>query len=241
MTFWIAIACLVAGSSQQHAHTTAAKQVSPAWRAGVVAGAVLLAGAYYLYAWRPVWSATVKMQDALLAASTGQFEKAHEYLDAAFAADPLSSAAANLNGRLYLQQYETARQKLPDLLDKAAACLRNAIEANPADYKNYEKLAQVYSQGQRWQDAHDWYLKAAEHYPGSERLWFRLGQTAEPLGKPDAALAYYTKTVQIEESYQQQFRRMYPTREKVISRLGEKDLAIARKRIAELSSRAENK
>ena len=124
------------------------------------------------------------------------------------------------------------------LCGSAARYLRQAIKANPADYKSYEKLALVYGYWQRWQDAHDWYLKAAELYPGSERLWFKLGQVDEQLGKPDAALTYYTKAVQIEESYQQQFRRMYPTREKVISRLGETELATARKRIEELSHKA---
>lgn len=241
MTFWVAMACLVAGNSPQRADAPAARQLPPAWRAGIIAGAVLLAGAHYFYVWRPVWSTTVKMQNALQAASAGQFDRAHSDLDAAFAVDPLSSITANLNGRLYLQQYETARQKQPELLEQATRYLRKAIDANPADYRNYEKLALAYSQWQRWQDAHDWYLKAAELYPGCERLWFKLGQAADQLGKSDAALTYYTKAVEIEESYQQQFRRMYPERPKVISRLGDKDLAIARKRIEELSSQAENK
>jgi hypothetical protein len=237
MTFWVTMACLVAGSSQQHADAPVARHTSPAWRAGVIACAVLLAGVYYLCVWHPVWSTTVKMQDALHAASSGQFEQAHETLDAAFAADPLSPTAANFNGRLYLQQYEMSRQKQPDLLDRAAACLRQAIDANPADYKNYEKLAQAYNLEGRWQDAHDWCLKAANLYPGCERLWLKLGQTAEQLGKPGEALGYYTKAVQIEDVYQQQFRRMYPTREKVISRLGDKNLAIAKRRIEELSNK----
>lgn len=238
MTFWIAMACLVAGSSQQPADAPPAGRVAPAWRAAVITGAVLLAGTYYAFVWRPVWTATTRMQIAMNAASAGRFEQAHEDLDAAFAADPHSSAAANLNGRLYLQEYEQAGQKRPELIERAIRCLRDAIAADPADYKNYEKLAMAYAQGQRWQDAHGWLLKAAELYPGCDRLWFKLGQTADQLGKPDAALTYYTKTVQIEESYQRQFRRMYPDREKVISRLGDKDLGAARKRIEELSSQA---
>ncbi len=238
MTFWVTIACLVAPGPRQRADTPAARQAPPRWRAAVVAGAVLLGGAYYLYILRPVWSTTTKIQNALRAASAGEFDRAHEDLETAFAIDPLSSVTANFNGRLYLQQYEMARPKQPELLEQAVKCLRQAIEANPADYRNYEKLALAYSYWPRSQDAHDWYLKAAELYPGCERLWFKLGQTAEQLGKPDAAITYYTKAVQIEEAYQQQFRRMYPTREKVISRLGEKDLATARKRIEELSNKA---
>jgi tetratricopeptide (TPR) repeat protein len=238
MTFWVVMACLVAGNSEPRPDAPTVRQTSHVRRVGIIAAAVVLMAVYCLYVWRPVWSTTVKVQDAMLAASTGQFDRAHDALNAAFAADPLSSTPANFNGRLYLQQYEMARQKQPALLEKAAGCLRQAIDANPADYKNYEKLAQVYSQEQRWQDTYDWYLRAAERYPGCERLWFRLGQAAEQLGQPQAALGYYTKAVQIEEAYQQQFRRMYPTREKVISRLGEKELATARKRIEELSNKA---
>ena len=238
MTFWVMMACLVAGNSPQRPDSPAVRQTSRARRVGIIVVAVVLMGIYYFYVWRPVWSATVNVQDAMTAASTGQFDRAHAALDAASAADPLSSTAANFNGRLYLQQYEMARQKQPALLDKAAGYLRQAIDANPADYKNYEKLAQVYAQAQRRQDTYDWYLKAAELYPGCERLWFRLGQVAEQLGKPEAALGYYTRAVRIEEAYQQQFRRMYPAREKVISRLGEKELATARKRIEELSNKA---
>jgi O-antigen ligase len=238
MTFWVAMACLIAGNSQQRTDAPTVGKASPAWRTGIVAGTVLLAVIYYFFAWRPVWTTTIKMQDAMRAASVGQYEQAHSDLDAATAADPFSATAANFNGRLYLQQYDMAGQKRPNLLDKAATSLRQAIDVSPADYKNYEKLAMAYGQGQRWQDAHDWYLKATELYPGCERLWFKLGQAAEQIGRPDAALAYYMKAVQIEESYQQQFRRMYPEREKVISRLGDKDLSIARKRIEELSSKA---
>ena len=241
MTFWVVMACLIAGNAQQHPDSAAVRQTAPAWRVGVIAAAVVLMGVYYLYVWRPVWSTTVKVQDAMAAASAGQFDRAHAALDAASAADPLSSTPANFNGRLYLQQYEMARQKQPALLDRAAQYLRQAVEQNPADYKNYEKLAQVCALGQRWQDAYDWYLKATERYPGCERLWFRLAQAAEQLGKPEAALGYYIKAVQIEEAYQQQFRRMYPTRDKVISRLGDRDLTIARKRIEELSGQSANR
>lgn len=237
MTLWVVIACLVANDSEPHPQSPMIGAASPARRAGVIAIAVLLMAVYCIWVWRPVWSTTVKIQDAMAAISTGEFDRAHEALEAASTADPLSATAANTNGRLYLQQCEAAKSKRSDLLDKAIQCLRRAIDANPADYKSYEKLAQAYAQGQRWQDAYDWYLKAVARYPGSERLWFRLGQTAEQLGQPDAALGHYERAVRVEEAYQQQFHRMYPDREKVISRLGEKDLATARRRIEELSNK----
>ncbi len=82
---------------------------------------------------------------------------------------------------------------------------------------------------------YDWYLKAVQLYPGSDRLWFGLAQAAERLGLRDAALSHYQKAVEIEDSYRRQFRQMYPQREKIVSRLGEQDYRLARKRIEELS------
>jgi len=211
----------------------------PALRPAVVAISLVLLGLYYLYVWRPVSNATGEIQQAQRAISAGQFDQAHEFLDAAFAADRLSAVPPGLNGRLYVQEYEQAGQRRPDLLEKAIRCFRKAIDTNPADYKSYEKLAQAYSAMRQWPQAYEWYAKAASLYPGCERLWFRLAQAAEQFGRTDDALAGYTKAVGIEESYQQQFRRMYPNREKVISRLGDEDLAVARKRIAELSKQTE--
>jgi tetratricopeptide (TPR) repeat protein len=236
MTLWVVTACLVAAHPSQQPDSSDIRRNVPALRPAVVVISLVLLGLYYLCVWQPVWNATGEMQQAQRAVSAGQFDQSHEFLDAAFAADPLSAVPLNLNGRLYVQQYEQTGQKRPDLLEKAIRCFRRAIDTNPADYKSYEKLAQVYSQGQRWHDAYTWYMRAAESYPGCERLWFKLGQAAEQIGAPGTALDCYTKAVDIEESYQQQFRRMYPNREKVISRLGDEDLAIARKRMEELSN-----
>jgi tetratricopeptide (TPR) repeat protein len=233
--FWIAMACLAAGS-RTRPDEAAPTRLQPAWQAVVIVVALVSLASYGLYVWRPVWSATVHIQKAQDEADLGLFDPAHDDLSAAFRADPLSATAVDLNGRLYVQQYARSGQNQPRLLDRAAQCFRKAVAANPADYKDYEKLAQVYLGMQRWQDAYNWYLKAAELYPGCERLWFRLGQVAEQLGKTDDALVFYTKAVQIEESYQQQFRRMYPSRENVISRLGDEELLVARKRIAEISN-----
>jgi O-antigen ligase len=232
--FWIAMACLVDGS-RPRPDKSAAHKLALAWRLVAVAVVLVLLVAYNLFVWRPVWLATARIQKAQGEVTVGLFDQAHDDLAAAFDADPLSTTALDLDGRLYAQQYAQLGRGQPRLLDKAAQCFRKAVAVNPADYKDYEKLAQVYVELQRWQDAYNWYLKAAELYPGCERLWFRLAQSAEQLGKTNGALTYYTKAVQIEESYEQQFRRMYPQREKVISRLGDADLLAARTRIAELS------
>ena len=121
------------------------------------------------------------------------------------------------------------------MLDEAARCLREAIHRNPADYKNYEKLARVYTCLGQPPQAYETYLRAAALYPGCERLWFELAQAAEQLGKPGLALCHYVKAVEIEDSYRQQFHQMYPDREKIVSRLGDREYRFAKRRIEELS------
>ncbi len=168
-------------------------------------------------------------------ASTGGYDLAHQRLDEAVRADALSPVAANFNGRFYLQQYEQTREKRPVLLEEAARSFNKAIERNPANYKHYENLAMVYTLLGQPQKAYDWYLRAAGLYPGRERLWFELAQTAEKLGQAGLALCHYAKAVEIENSYREQFRQMYPDREKIASRLGDKEYQLAQKRIEELS------
>lgn len=235
MTLWILLACLVASRLPPRAVTATASPRSPALKMAVLAGAALLLGGYYFYAWRPVCRATVGIRRAQDAVARGQFDLAHHYLDAAAAADPLAPVAANLNGRLYVQQYEMTGGSSPALLEKAARSFREVIAANPADYKNYENLAMVYNQLGQPAQAYDWFLKAVARYPGRGRLWFELANTAERLDRPGAALDHYRKAVAIEDSYRRQFRTMYPDREKTVSRLGEQDYEQARRRIEELA------
>ena len=118
------------------------------------------------------------------------------------------------------------------LLEQAAISFQEAIARSPADYKNYEKLAIVYDRLGKPEEAYSWYLQAAELYPGCERLCFELGQLAERLGRPDAALGHYVRAVEIENHYREQFRTMYPEREQVVSRLGERQYRLAQERIA---------
>ena len=235
MAFWVVVACLVAMSVPQQ---EAVRVARPPGRMGKPAllglGAVLL-GCYGLFVWRPPCLTALAMHQAQHAASLGGFDTAHARLAAATSADPLSPVAAGFNGRLYLQQYEQTRDKRPALLEEAARCFSKAIERNPASYKNYENLATAYARLGQPQKAYDWYLKAAGLYPGREWLWFELAQTAEKLGRPGIALCHYVKAVEIEKSYQEQFRQMYPHREKTVSRLGDKEYQHAQRRIEELS------
>jgi len=234
LTFWILTACLAATRLQRSTSPSVSTPSAPVLKAAALGTASLLLVSYLCLVWKPVYDTTVSIQRAQHAISGGHFDDAHRLLDTALAADPLSPVVANMDGRLYLLHYEKAARQ-PGLLEEAARCFRKAIEANPADYKNYEKLALVYDRMGEKQKAYDCYLKAAQLYPGCDRLWFGLAQAAEQLGLRDAALSHYRRAVEIEDGYRRQFRQMYPEREKVVSRLGEQDYQLARKRIGELS------
>ncbi|MCL5281748.1 MAG: O-antigen ligase family protein [Planctomycetes bacterium] len=235
MAFWVVIACVAALRVQQRDGLRVAAPHGRPGRLLILGTAALLLGSYGFYVWRPACITAMALHQAQRAVSAGGYDAAHHRLEAAAEADPLSPVAANFNGRLYLQQWEQTRERQSALLEEAARCFSQAIERNPASYKNYENLALVYSRLGQPQKAYDWYLRAAGLYPGRERLWFELAQTAEKLGRAGLALCHYTKAVEIENSYRKQFRQMYPDREKIVSRLGDKEYQYAQKRIEELS------
>ncbi|MHC4563952.1 MAG: tetratricopeptide repeat protein, partial [Planctomycetota bacterium] len=234
-TVWMILACLVAaGHGTPDAPEPAARPARPVAKVAAGAGAILLL-AYVLFVWRPVYATTTRMQQAQSAAATGRFDRAHQLLAAASQADPLCAAPAYLDGRLYRQQYQRTGRQRPDLLEAAARRFQEALAVNSADYKNYEKLGDVSSELRQWREAYDWYVKAADLYPGSGRLSFKAARVAEMLGEVEAALRYYQRAVEIEDSYRRQFRQMYPEREKVVSRLGEEQYGLARQRIEQIT------
>ncbi len=235
MAFWTCMACLIAARPRRPSGDSISIRSAPVLRLTALAAAVVLLGAYCHFVWWPVTITAANVQRAQQAISAGRFDAAHRHLEAAVAADPFSAVAASLNGRLYMRQYEQTPRKPPALLEQAARYYQEAMERNPADYKNYENLALAYSQLGQHEKAYDWYLRTTELYPGCERLWFELAGAAEELGKTDATLTYYRKAVEIEESYRRQFRQMYPERDTVVSRLNPEDYRLARQRVEELS------
>jgi tetratricopeptide (TPR) repeat protein len=209
---------------------------TPPVKAMAVGVAIVLLGSYGWLVWKPALDTTMTIHRAQQATAAGRLDEAHRILETAMEVDPLSPVLPNLSGRIYLHHYEQTSPRQPALLEKAARCFQKAIDRSPADYKNYEKLAITYGRMGEKQKSYDWYRKAADLYPGCDRLWFELAQAADGLGQTAEALQDYGKAVEIEDAYRRQFRRMYPDRERVVSRLGEAEYQLAHKRIRELSA-----
>jgi hypothetical protein len=256
--FWAIAACLIALDFQQNSRPMfVLKPASFARILSVASGLVLIWG-YFNYALVPVAKTSARNQQAV---RQGQpFEYAHQLLFQAAEQDPLDPTALNLNGRLYLQHYNDLLPRLasrdaeartpnaqPALLKKAEACFFAAIARDNADFKNYEKLSEVYTllaKNSPKQEKIDWLnyaidnlWSAVERYPTSDRLRFELAEIAEQLDKTDIAVAQYEKAVEIEDAYRNQFRIMYPGRE-IFSRLGEEKYKNAKQRIKYLTGQS---
>lgn len=232
MAFWLVMACLIASRRPRQIQLSA---ISSQSKTIVSFLALALLVVFWQYVWRPAYQVTTYVQRAYQAALMGRFDSAHRLVETARQADPLNPVPLSVGGHLYVQHYEATFPKEPALLEEAARSLHQAIEANPTDYKAYERLGLVYTTLERHQDAYEWYTQVVERYPGSGRLWLQRAQAAEQIGKLDVALAAYSRAVQIEDAYRRQFRQMYPEREEVVSRIGEDNYRFAKERIAELS------
>jgi len=242
--FWAIAACLIALDFQQNSRPMFV--LKPALFARILSAAagLLLIWGYFNYALVPVAKTSSRIQQAI---RQGQpFGYAHQLLFQAAEQDPLDPTALNLNGRLYLQHYNETPNAPPALLKKAEACFFAAIARDNADFKNYEKLSEVYTllaKTKPVQEKNDWLnyaidnlWSAVERYPTSDRLRFELAEIAEQLDKTDIAVAQYEKAVEIEDAYRNQFKVMYPNKE-IFSRLGEEKYKNAKQRIKYLSER----
>jgi O-antigen ligase len=240
-TLWAIIACLIAQDFQDRPHRQLIVSVPPFAKALCTIGILILAWACLVCAFVPVAKATGSIRRALR-----EPEFADRLLDQAADYDRLDLVALDLNGRLHLHRYREQAAKQPALLKQAAQCFLAAADRNPVDYKNHERLTEVYtllaqnSLGQERADclnkAFDAAARAVELYPGSGRLRVNLAKLAEDLGKTKAAVEHYRKAIEIEKAYRRQFQVMYPGRE-IFSRLGEQKYQFARQRIEELTDR----
>lgn len=229
-TFWVILACLIALGFGHKSRRQFVVKPALFTRVLVTAGGLVIVWAYLNYAFVPVAKAGANIKLAMQGLGY-----THELLDEAAKDDPLDPSALNLNGRLYLQDYNDTGKKQPVLLEKAEKCFLNAIERNEASFKNYDKLSTVYRLLGDTQKAYDFGLEAAKRYPGSGRLQFELGEIAEQLGKTALAIGHYKEAVMIEDKYRRQFQRMYSERDKIVSRLGKEKYRKAKQQIENLS------
>ncbi len=232
--FWMMVACMVALDRMGTNRAVILFRPSGAMRVAIAAGvAAIFIGCLY-YAVIPVVRAGSCQQRAMR-----DIGLRHQLLDRASRADALSPEHDNLHGRAYLQQYRDTAQSDTKLPTNAAECFMSAVGKDAANFKNYEKLADVYllladragaGQAETYLSmAFDNLLLAIERYPEMDRLHLKLAQTAERLGRDDMAVAHYQKTVDIEDAFRGQFRIMYPGDE-LVSRLGKEAYDMARQK-----------
>jgi O-antigen ligase len=241
---WAVIACLIALDSSRKGRPRLVMKANPFVRLTAAAAVSVLIWAYFGYALLPVARSSTKIQQAQQVTSYGGLEQAHSLLAAAAEDDYYNPSVPSLNSRLYLYHFEISGKRDRQLLAKAEDCLLEAISRNSADYRHFERLAEVYTllaatsaaeeKSNHLNKAFDNACRAVELYPGGGRLRVELAKIAEQLGKADLAVEQYKKAIEIEDSFREQFRLMYPGQE-IISRLGEEKYKNAKQRIKLLS------
>ncbi|MBN2592290.1 MAG: O-antigen ligase family protein [Sedimentisphaerales bacterium] len=249
-TFWAMIACFIAIDYQTKSRQPIVLTPKPFVKILIVTAALVTCWTYFSYVFVPVAKSTTKVRQANVAMMAGQYERAHEFLRKAAADDALSFSALSLNGRLYLDQYEMMLDKDRDLLLRAESCLKTAIGRNSAEFKNFERLTDIYrllaetSTGQEkaeWLDkAFEAASQAIERYPGCGRLHFKQAQIADQMGNTEIATEQYRRAIEIEDEYRAQFRQIYPERQDVVSRIDKNMYLYAKERVEDLAGKSDN-
>ncbi|UCE98659.1 MAG: O-antigen ligase family protein [Planctomycetota bacterium] len=244
MTFWAVIASLIALDLREKSRRQFVLRPAAFAKVIVVAGGVVITWTYLNYCLVPVVKSTSKIKKASQVAAESRFTQAYNLLNSAAKDDSLSSLALSLNGRLYFQNASSLDTGRRDLLMRSETAFLAAIQRNPADFKNFERLTKVYSllaETSPEQERNNWLNKAfdaawtaTELYPGLARLRLELAGIADKLDKTDIAISQYHKAIEIEDSFRMQFQVMYPGR-KIFSRLGENEYDFAVERVNELS------
>lgn len=193
----------------------------------------------------PVVKSSSKINAAIKAEAIGSYQQAHILFTEAAEVDPLSTMAPYLNGQLYKHHYVSNPGSVTELLIQAENCYMTAIKRNPNKFNYFEQLSDIYlllsqvqlePQKTEWLNkAFDAKAKAVELYPGLARLHLSLAQIAEQLGKKNLALEHYEKAIEIEDSFREQFKLMYPDRP-IFSRLGQQNYEITLQKIKNLKN-----
>jgi hypothetical protein len=246
-TFWALMACLIAIDYHTTSRPPIVIEPKPFVKVLILIAALVTCWAYFSYVFMPVAKNTSKIRQANVAMRP---ERAHELLRKAADDDVLSSAALYLNGQIYISQYEMMLDKDRNLLMSAESCLKDAIKRNSVEFKNFERLTDVYrmlaetSTGREkteWLDkAFEAASQAVERYPGCGRLHFKLAQIADQMSKTEIAIEHYSKAIEIEDEYRAQFKQLYPERQDIVSRIDNKNYKDAKERVAKLTGKVSN-
>jgi len=227
--FWTMVACMVA-TRLMHTRSTCQQTPTPSpirrSMTGVVVGVLLLC---VTVVYMPLLICTTQIFKANQAWAQGETPQAHQRLDQAARLDWLSDIAFYQNGRMFLNEYKQSPDKQSGLLVKAKTCFEKAIHRNPGAYKNYEKLTDVcllIDPNTAVEPA----KQAIKRHPGNARLRVKLAMLYDQLGQPDLAMEAYQAALDIEDSFQKQFKLMYPN-EPLIHRLAPEYLNKATERV----------
>ena len=197
----------------------------------------------------PVANTALKTEEAKKLTYYGELSKASAILTQATTDDPLSPTPTAFKGKILLQKFKMNPSLGKDILLQAASATQIAIDRDPADYKNYETLADIYQTLAKAvpQQYLFWFKKAFESlnhavslYPSSAEIHLTLATVAQQLNKTDYAIDNYTQAIAIEDAYTKQFKIMYPHRT-VFSRLGEINYKFAKERLEQLTQGVQNK
>lgn len=193
----------------------------------------------------PVGKTAVKVETAKLLSAYGNLQGASEILSSATIDDPLNPTPPAMNGINLLHSFKANLYEDSETIFQAEKAFQIAIQRDPADFKNYEKLADVYQAlAESYPQQHIlWFEKAFESlnkavrlYPGSAELHLTLAAAAQQLDKIDFAIEHYRQAIAIEDAYRQQFKIMYPGKE-IFSRLGKIKYNFAKDRLEQLTQR----
>ncbi len=234
MGVWFLAACGLARMQDR-----APRKNLPVKRTRALLGAsVIISGTGLIYALavRPVTASVTGIHQAQRAIMFKNYEQAQTQFAHAIQADPWSSLAPMTAGSAYVDQYEDLAARDPQLLSMAVEQFKRAIRRHPADYRPYERLAEVHVRLENWDQAYASYRQAATRYPGIARLQFDLGQIAEKNGDPVQAATHYQQAVAIEDRFRAAFARTYPQEKTPVSRLGQEKYGIAVSRLRALAS-----
>ena len=263
--FWAVVAVVMAMSFNQNREREYSIMTPTLPAAMVVIGSFVALWAYTTFCVMPVIKSSTKIgramaiaENALMFADSNSispaqtranllpeaFDWANRWLQDAADDDTLSPDALIVSARICREFYRISGQTEEKFLSWAQNRLLAAIGRDPANFKNYEQLAEVLKlmadrlpadkQAELLQKAYTAINEAIVRYPGSERLRMAAGRLAECLGKKGEAIVQYRKAVEIEDSYRIMFEKMYPGTP-LFSRIGESEYKFAKNRITELS------